>query len=46
MHNSEQVERIALNLIIDEVKTRPALSARKPVRSDVISALSLDHDPN
>jgi hypothetical protein len=46
MNNSENVENIALNLVVDEVRKRPALPARKPVGSDMISALSLDHDPD
>jgi hypothetical protein len=46
MNNSENVESIALDLVVDEVRKRPALAARKPMRSDMISALSLDHDPD
>jgi len=46
MNNSENVENITLDLVVDEVRKRPALPARKPVRSDMISTLSLDHNPD
>ena len=46
MDNSENVERVAVDLVIDEIRKWPALAAWKPMRSDVISALALEHDPD
>ena len=46
MDNSENVKRIAFDLVVDEVRKRPTFAARKSVRPDMISTLPLNHYPD
>jgi hypothetical protein len=41
MDYSQNVERVGFDLVVDEIRKRPAFAAGKAVRADVISALAL-----
>jgi hypothetical protein len=46
MHESQNVKRLVLDLIIEQVGKGPTAAARKSMRTDVISAFPSDHHSN